>query len=303
MATSVEPSTRRCAGCGGSSARPLYRGLVTCAGCGLVYYPGRITVDEAARLYDEDYFHGAEYFDYLADRACHETNFRRRVRQLAGWLPSGRRVFEIGCAYGLFLRHAAERWRVSGCDVAAGPCRFARDQLGLDVRHADFLDIPFTPGEVDAFCLWDTIEHLDAPDAYLDRVAEVLPGGGLLALTTGDVGSPLARVRGSRWRQIHPPTHLWYFSRATIARTLDRFGFDVVWSRRIGVWRSLGQIAYSVTSLRRGEPSRLHRAFMKTGMGRIQVYMNTFDLMMIVARRRGRAGRNGRSFPGREVLS
>ena len=303
MATSVEPSTRRCAGCGGSSVRPLYRGLVTCAGCGLVYFPGRVTAAEASRLYSEDYFNGAEYFDYLADCACHEANFRQRVRQLARWLPSGGRVFEIGCAYGLFLRQAAERWRVSGCDIAEGPCRFARDQLGLDARHADFLDIPFARGEVDAFCLWDTIEHLDAPDAYLDRAAEILPGGGLLALTTGDVGSLLARARGSRWRQIHPPTHLWYFSRATMTRTLDRFGFEVVWSKWVGVWRSLGQISYSLTSLGRAEPSRLHQAVMKTRMGRIQVFMNTFDLMMIVARRRGRAGRNGLSFPDREVRS
>ena len=58
-------------------------------------------------------------------------------------------------------------------------------------------------------CLWDTIEHLAEPEAYLEKIAKSLPVGGWLFLTTGDIGSPMARARGSRWRMIHPPTHLY----------------------------------------------------------------------------------------------
>lgn len=299
MPTGVDPGPRRCAACGGVRAEPLYRGLVACAGCGLIYYPARLGADEADRLYGDDYFRGAEYDDYLADRATHAANFRRRVRQLARWLPPGRRVYEIGCAYGLFLEEARARWHVAGCDIAAGPCRAARDRLGLDVFCGDFLDAPLAPGAVDAFCLWDTVEHLDAPDAYLARAADLLAPGGLVALTTGDAGSRLARARGPRWRQIHPPTHLWYFSQATMRRALDRFGFDVVWSRHVGVSRSVRQVVYSLTSLGRPSPSRLHRAVAASGLGRWRVYLNTFDLMMVVARRRGGAGRVAAPGPAR----
>ncbi|HEX5444302.1 MAG TPA: methyltransferase domain-containing protein, partial [Pirellulales bacterium] len=178
-----------------------------------------------------------------------------------------------------------ERWRVQGCDIAAEACRVAVEQFGLDVRRADFLDVPLKRGEVDGFCLWDTIEHLDAPDQYLAKMAEVLPPGGVVALTTGDIGSWLARKQGERWRQIHPPTHLWYFSEATLRRTLERFGFEVVWSAHIGMSRSLGQIVYSLTSLGKARPSLLHRLCVGSGLARLSLPLNTFDLMMVVARR------------------
>ncbi|HEV3021029.1 MAG TPA: class I SAM-dependent methyltransferase, partial [Pirellulales bacterium] len=260
-----------------------------CTSCGLVYYPRRLAPGEAERLYSSEYFQGAEYFDYWNDRAIHEANFRRRVRQLARWLPEGSHVFEIGCSYGLFLHLARQRWTVRGCDIAAEPCRTAREGFGLDVRCADFFDVPLARGEIDAFCLWDTIEHLDAPDEYLARMAELLLPGGIVALTTGDIGSWLARRQGPRWRQIHPPTHLWYFSLATMRSTLARYGFEFVWSRHVGMARSLGQIVYSLTSLGKSAPSLPHRLCVRTGLARIPIWLNTYDLMMVVARRKGNA--------------
>jgi SAM-dependent methyltransferase len=285
VALAVAAVSRSCAACGGYDATPLYRDLVRCDTCGMVYYPRRLSRDEVCRLYAEGYFKGEEYFDYLADRAVHLANFRARQRQLARWLPHGKRVFEIGCSYGLFLHTARDRWRVAGCDVAVEPSRYAHEALGLDVHCAEFSELPLAPGEVDAFCLWDTIEHLNDPARELARMAEVLQPGGLLALTTGDIGSRLARRQGPRWRQIHPPTHVWYFSPETMRRTLERFGFEVVEFRHVGMWRSVGQIVYSLTSLGRTHPSWVHHFSVRSGLGRLRVWLNTFDLMFVVARR------------------
>jgi len=288
--TVAASASRSCVACGSDESRPLFRELVTCCQCGMVYFPNWLTREELARLYGPEYFHGAEYFGYLADRGAHEANFRRRVRELARWVPAGGRVFEVGCAYGLFLNLARRRWQVRGCDIAQEACRHARENLGLDVTCADFAELPLSAGEVDAFCMWDTIEHLDDPGRYLARMAELLRPGGILAITTADIGSRLARRQGERWRQIHPPTHIWYFSRATLERTLSRFGFEPVWSRYIGVSRSVGQIVYSLTSLGRPRASWMHRWCMKSGLGRINLWSNTFDLLMMVARRRESPG-------------
>lgn len=282
---SIAQSEVQCISCGANRARALFRGLVSCTRCGLVYFPRRLTAVEAEALYDESYFRGAEYLDYLADRPVHEANFRRRLTQLARWLPAGRRLFEVGCSYGLFLNLARQHWDVAGCDIAAVPCRYAREELGLDVHCADLLDVPLRTADVDAFCLWDTIEHLGDPELYLERIAEVVRPGGLLALTTGDIGSRLARHQGPSWRQIHPPTHLWYFSLQTIRSTLARFGFEVTWHRHIGISRSVSQIVYSLTSLGRERPAPFYNACVRTGLGRLRIWTNTLDLMMIVARR------------------
>jgi hypothetical protein len=67
----------------------------------------------------------------------------------------------------------------------------------------------------------------------------------MLFVTTGDIGSTLARWRGSRWRLIHPPTHLHYFSRETVTRLLSRYGLQVVEIKSVGVARSYRQVAWS----------------------------------------------------------
>ena len=275
----------RCIACGGERMRTLYRDLVSCVSCGLVFFPWKVTREDAAELYDDTYFQGAEYLDYLSDRPVHEANFRRRIRQLKPWVPRGGRLFEVGCSFGLFLNLAREYWTVSGCDIAAGPCQYARDDLGLDVCCADFLDLPLEKGDIDAICLWDTIEHLGTPDLYLERMAERLLPGGIVALTTGDIGSILARWQGPRWRQIHPPTHLWYFSVDTMRRTLRRYGFEVVRLRHVGIGRSVGQIVYSLTSLGREAASPIYKFCVRSGLARLRLWMNTMDLMMVVARR------------------
>jgi SAM-dependent methyltransferase len=282
----IQHTQRRCLACDEDRTTPWHRELVRCRGCGLIFYPPRLGREQQLALYGEDYFRGAEYRDYLADRAAHEANFRQRIRQLRRWLPRGSRLFEIGCSYGLFLNLARTDWRVRGCDIATEPCRYATDQLGLDVRCCDFLDVPLEPGEVDAFCMWDTIEHLDDPAGYLARIARILPDDGLMTLTTGDIGSLLARVQGPRWRQIHPPTHLWYFSEATLRRALERFALDVVCAKKVGMARSIGQVVYSLTSLDRARPSDLYTLCERSGLGRLTFSINTYDLIHVVAKRR-----------------
>ena len=55
--------------------------------------------------------------------------------------------------------------------------------------------------------------------------------GALIAITTGDFASLNARVRRTKWRLMHPPSHAHYFSIASMTTMLDRFGFDTVYAR------------------------------------------------------------------------
>jgi len=252
----------------------------------MVYYSWPLSRERQQELYDDDYFEGRKYLDYLADRRAHQATSRDRVRRLERWLPPSASLFEISCCYGFFLDAARRVWNVRGCDIALEPSMYARETLGLSVDTGEFLEIDLNLSEVDAFCLWDTTEHLDAAEDYLSRISTVLEPGGLLALTAGDIGSLLARWQGERWRQIHPPTHLWYFSRATIRRTLERFGFEVSSIEQVGVARSVGPAVYGLTSLKRGSSWWIYRLCVRTGLDRCTFWLNTHGLMMIVARRR-----------------
>src|SRR6185295_20307060 len=238
----------RCAVCGGADARPFWGALlVQCSACSLVRAADRFFAIDPERLYDAGYFTGAEYVDYRGDRRAAATNARRRIRVLLRLAPAARTLFEIGAAYGYFLAAAARYWSSSGIEVSAHAASEAA-RLGVRCMPGDYAlaDPPRTAP--DLVCLWDTIEHLADPRGVLEKVAVEIAPGGLVAISTGDIGAWLPRFQRARWRQIHPPTHLWYFSADTLTQLLQNLGFRVLFVTHPPFYRSLRLCVPRLTS-------------------------------------------------------
>lgn len=275
-----------CKSIGGSE--PLYRGIRRCGACGYIYADMRLTDQELFDLYNEQFFTGAEFSDYAGDQRHFRRNFRLRLKVLKRFCDPERhrRLLEIGSAYGFFLDEALREFEdVQGIDITREGVRHARDEFGLEVVQGDFLQHDYDGKNFDVVCMWDTIEHLRAPHLYIEKIADTTAPGALLAITTADAESFNARLRGQRWRMIHPPTHLHYFSRRTIALLLERSGFDVVYNRYCGFYRSLGNVAYNILVLRQ-QRSRLYEALARTGLTGFGFYLNLYDIMYVIARRR-----------------
>lgn len=274
-----------CLVCSQQGFEPFLDVLLKCPVCGFVTARLDDPID-TRQLYEGAYFTGQEYLDYRGDEAFLKRNFRRRLAEILGRCPGGR-LLEIGAAYGFFLDLAREHFQTVGFEVNREAVRHARESLGLDVRTDDFLetDERGIGGKVDVTVMWDVIEHLERPDRFLARVAELSKPGAVLCLTTGDIGSALARWRGRKWRMIHPPSHLHYFDRSTITRLLANHGFEVVDIRAIGVARSFRQILYSLLVLGIRLPA-VYRTMEKITPAAWGVTINTFDIMQVTASRR-----------------
>lgn len=288
MSSPAATAGRTCLVCDGLlTGAPKIPGLLRCGRCSFVTADIALSDDELQALYGADYFHGDEYADYIAEGPELRVNFRRRLEVLLELQPADERgrLYEVGAAYGFFLDEARTAYAdVAGIDISETAAQHARDIVGVDVVAADYLTTEL-PEQVDALCLWDTVEHLGAPDAFLRKAARDVRPGGLVAVTTGDVSSLNARMRGRRWRMIHPPTHLHYFSRDTLSRLLDRAGFDVVHVSTAGNVRSLKGIAYAILVLRGGSPKLFDRIKGLPGLNR-GVSFDLRDIMYVVARRR-----------------
>lgn len=201
-----------------------------CGRCGL----GRAEFDDfqPEKYYSDDYFNGGRvdgYVDYAGSESVLRAEFARMVKMLAHHCSRCSRLLEIGCAHGFFLQEAQKSFEVHGIELSQGAVD-ACHRAGLkNVRQGVADDDNLARiGGVDAIVLLDVIEHLPEPVETLCRLSSRLNPGGVIVITTGDYGSPVARLTGRRWRLMTPPQHMWFFSRTSIAGIAGFLGLNMV---------------------------------------------------------------------------
>lgn len=277
----------RCLACLGEYGPCKLPGLKQCTSCGFITADLAMSDEALAALYGEDYFHGEEYRDYVSEEDSLKDNFRRRIATLQQLIPELKKtdVFEVGCAYGFFLDEVKnDVASAKGIDISSDAVSHARAHKGVDAIAGSYSDYVMDR-PVGLVAMWDTVEHLPRPDLFIHKAARDLLPGGHIAITTGDIASLNARFRGKHWRMIHPPTHLHYFSVATLRRMLERNGFEIVHVSHPGNARNLRSILHFILDLRMGW-SGLYRRIANWRIFDLSVSMNLFDIMFVVARRR-----------------
>ena len=280
---SGERGKRRCVACDHDQFEAHLGILQRCTRCHFVFADVDGGIDFKA-LYGDGYFHGDEYLDYSADEIPLKMNFRRRLADVLRYKDKGL-LLEIGSAYGFFL-DLARSFDTVGFEMNDQGAQYGRERFGLDIRTTSFLDVrPEDLGgrKIDVAILWDVIEHVDRPDLYIEHLAKLSNPGAMLFITTGDIGSLPARLRGRKWRMIHPPTHLHYFSRHSLRVLVERYGYKVEDLRSIGVTRSYRQILHSVLCLNLGWPG-LYRWSTKWVKPEWSFTVDLHDIMQLTAR-------------------
>jgi len=163
--------------------------------------------------------------DYVEEEAGQRATASELLERLERHVAKGALV-DLGCWVGFLLDEARSRgWDpVTGVEPSRFASDYARDRLGLDVRTDDLMTADLPSGAHQAVVLGDVIEHLPDPGAALDRIRALLAPDGGVMLMLPDAGSRLARVMGERWWSVIP-THVHYFTRASLTRLLTGHGF------------------------------------------------------------------------------
>lgn len=237
-------------------------------------------------VYGHDYFFGGEYMNYLQDRAALEKNFSMRMNNLRKYLNSESSLIEIGCSYGFFLNICKKFIKKCiGYDITKEGTEYASKEFGLEVYCDNFLN--YQGGKVDFICLWDVVEHLSEPGKFIEKISSAVKDGGHIALSTGDIGSLLARLRGDKWRMVHPPTHLFYFDKSSISKLLKKHGFEIVEFKHSIVYRNVDSVFQQLIRWKGKKPAAffvlMYEVCKKLGLTKINFGINLFDIMDVVA--------------------
>jgi len=117
-------------------------------------------------------------------------------------------------------------------------------------------------------------------------VRSVLKEDGVLALTTGDIGSVVARLSGKRWHLLTLPEHLWFFSESTLRTVLEATGFRVLEVRREWCYYSIDYLVERLLKTAFHSRKMIPPGHVKSSFGRWAIPFNLFDVMYVVCRRR-----------------
>ena len=210
--------------------------IVACQRCGLEYLSPMPTPEQLRAHYQQaEYYCGNAsqgYHDYQATERALTGFFNRRLRRLATVPLLGRRLLDFGCASGYFLELArAQGWSIAGVELSAPMAATAARRLDIPINQT--LD-ELGDAEFDAVTLWEVIEHLPDPLATLAALRSRLRPNGVLALSTPNTGHWEARRRPLRWEGYRPPSHVTFFTAATLSDLLTRAGFVGVRVTRVG---------------------------------------------------------------------
>jgi 2-polyprenyl-3-methyl-5-hydroxy-6-metoxy-1,4-benzoquinol methylase/spore coat polysaccharide biosynthesis predicted glycosyltransferase SpsG len=204
-----------------------------CAHCGLVFMQ---------RFAGEEMSYGPEYFmdeyaaqygrTYIEDFAHIKSMGRARMSSIEALTPPGKRLLDIGCAYGPFLSAADDcGYEVCGTDISEEPTRYVREVLELPAFAGDIRDPELRrtlPHEqFDVVTLWYVIEHFPDLGDVLAAVVDLLAPGGVLALATPYGGGVSARRTPETFYEQSPRDHFSIWDRCSSRRVLSLHGMAV----------------------------------------------------------------------------
>jgi 2-polyprenyl-3-methyl-5-hydroxy-6-metoxy-1,4-benzoquinol methylase len=154
----------------------------------------------------------------------------------------GVQLLDIGCGEGFFLFNASRAgYTTRGIEISQDAAAYARREFGLDVEAKPFEELRFAENHFDVVTLWQVLEHVPYPFMILEEVYRILKPGGLLAMSTPDIGGILAKIFRRRWWNIRR-LHINQFTVKTLTYMLDRAGFKKVFSTSYKEYISLSML-------------------------------------------------------------
>ena len=258
--------------------------VVRCANCGLVFLSPRLTEQAILKLYsDQEYYvseiAGQGYDEYLEVKHNWIRTFSRRLAQISRYQTPGRSL-DIGCGPGFFLEAAQEKgYEVFGLDPSDYIVKVAGKQFGDRIRKGVIETADYPAEYFDLVVAFDTFEHIYHPVEWLKAVRRVLKSGGLLAITTPNPSSTLAKISGKKWVSFKLPEHVFYWTPETIRRILVD-GWEILEIKRAGQYASLSFLFRRLFHLP-VNPKGLLKGLLDL-FGKINIYSDNGSITVIV---------------------
>ena len=203
-----------------------------CHSCGMGW-----TVDPPSEREAGGYYASEEYIshtdrkqsisDYLYHLARSFMLGRKGnlVRKVTGMREGT--LLDIGSGTGHFAAYMQKRgWKVTGIELNDDARTYSIEKSGITaMAPGDLKNIP--TGSADCITFWHVLEHLYAPEEWLEEVKRILLPDGKCIIALPNFSSADAGWFGSRWAALDVPRHLWHFTPDALNLFVSKQGFTV----------------------------------------------------------------------------
>ncbi|HUZ83106.1 MAG TPA: class I SAM-dependent methyltransferase, partial [Gaiellales bacterium] len=212
--------------------------ILRCPRCGMVSARATVSRHELVEQYEQ-----TRDDAYLAELEARRELFGWVLDRVDAYALPGRRLFEAGSNMGVFLSVAGDRgWAARGVEPSRWAVDRGRELFGVELVQGTAEDAGEAPASADVVVLLDVLEHLADPVAGLAALRRIVADEGLVVLTTINVESLHARLRGGSWPWYIRP-HVHYFTPETLSTTMRRAGFSLVEYTVVPRWFHLSYVA------------------------------------------------------------
>lgn len=231
--------------------------IAKCTACGFMFSRDTLTAAEIDQFYIDGY-HDRRHMD--GQRVNASVNFELLQR----FCPdlSAKSLLDIGSGYGFLLEKLRSNGaqRIAGVELSQAQRNYSVDELKLKVYGQ--LDELSGSDQFDVITLFEVIEHIPAPNEFIEQVCKHLKVGGSLIVGTDNFVSDVVTVLGEGFPKWIPHEHVSFFTPSTLRDALTASGkLTFSAARSFTPWELLlRKLVFQVTSGRKGGKRYSHRA-------------------------------------------
>jgi 2-polyprenyl-3-methyl-5-hydroxy-6-metoxy-1,4-benzoquinol methylase len=219
--------------------------LAHCKGCGIVWQMNPPAPHQMGKHYTEEYHKAI----VAAGEGSAAARWKSQV-QLIRKLRNGGTILDLGCSSGGFLNTMKGiGWDLYGIEMEASTAARAVASTGAKVFVGDILSAQFSPASFDVITCFDVLEHVYAPQEFLQKVLTWLKPGGIFYAMMPNIGSWEARLFGTYWFGLELPRHLFHFSPRSLLHIMSKLGFEKVLLRTPPVSYAQRSVNYVFSSV------------------------------------------------------
>jgi len=205
---------------------PAYR-TARCRGCGFIFmhpYP--------SDAFLHDYYKTRSLYNSGNDASSYGRAVADRTALIAGLLNRAEtkrvgRSVDFGAGVGIAVAaHAALGFEALGIETNPQAQAAGREAFGVDILD---LSLEEMPRELSLFTLFEVLEHIKYPSAFLAQVRGYMAKGAAIAGSVPNYNSYARYLRGKDSNALYWPEHVNQFTRKTLAETLEEAGFEVIY--------------------------------------------------------------------------